>query len=947
MSEVWDIARGTLWSFSFEVQGFPWVYTDGVASWTSKWTSPHVEVPGALATRDFAFKWLSNPQDPLETGSGISVDLIDDGTDTLFRTWSKDYRGRSGYGRLTSTLGAGSGDTTVYVTPTSSSEALPVDSFMFIGRETAKVTNASTPGQRTVDRAQFSTLRDEHRVFDDVRPLYSTSPTVFGGRVATVWVAPVDPLTGLLDTAEARPIWAGVIKAARIVDEKVRVDCEPLSHILKDDWPSVIPSATLLPRKVGVWSPNAQGVHLYYIQVRFNRTGEEFRLRLGEFDSAGNFALKALTTPIDISIDTYLKWIQDTIIHFVDNDVRSPSAGISNFRMGAIFSLSTHVVSEGTGGASVREVEIRASYASVWGVLDVIKIRGYRLPGGDWDTIVGRGQPQTLARVVDEMSFITAEQTELRIKLDRPAHPFQTTWSWDGNDESEVGFAIIANGTDHELVRFSSATIDSDDPRICTLEGCARGYAGTKARVWGAKEEDGRYVVDDVGAVTLMQPLMVAEPSGEQAGGNVQDLIPASSAVLHVLTSTPSRGQNGSYDLLDGYRQGRLLPKRWVDIKAFEAVARRHNIPLLSAFWVNEVNKGKESLSEVLKMAGLYLVERRFLDDDGDWQYGLSIESIDLPSNTAYGRSVTDADQLSGTRGSTTHNERLVINSTKIKPFVDWGAKEAKGEEIFVWDEWSIGEYGSAKTLEFKPRAVLGTFNNRTGGEMYQDREASIAWMYEVSNRWFAAFGRGTYGGAIDIAAPVGYHHQMGDLVYIDLSALRASDGTKGLVAVGQIRKVEHVWGSRSKAHIEWTSNIERFCELAPVAQGTLTGKSTILLQDNTYTYEGDRGPFGTGWAAKDIQWFDPAAHGAAIKVKGWKIGLYASTVQEFTISSANLSTGVVTTVEKVDLLFGAGATIIFTLSSWPTTTTALSRLYAYVGDAAGLGTGDESKEYS
>lgn len=945
MSEVWDIARGTMWSFSFEVQGFPWIYTDGVASWSSKWTSPYVEVPGALASRDFNFKWLSNPQDPFETGSGVSFDLIDDGTDTLFRTWSKDYRGRSGYGRLSSTLGAAAGDTTVYITPTSASESLPVDSFMFIGRETARVANASTPGQRTVARAQFSTLRDEHRVFDDVRPLYSTSPTVYGDRVATLWAAPVDPLTGLLDTAEARPIWAGVIKDARIVDEKVKVDCEPLSQILKSDWPAVIPSATLLRRRVALWDPNDTGFQIYYISVKFGITGEWFQLQLGETDTTGTFALVPLTFPLDISFETYVKWIQDTIINFADNDARSPYAGITNFRMGAIFSMSARFVSENPdddGG-----MEVRATFTSDRGVYDNIEIHAYRMAGGIWDVIWGDGVSRAIARLNDTLTYVSSDQTELRLKLDRPAHPFETTWSWDGNTESEVGFALLANGSDHELVRYTEVTIDSDDPRVCYLKGCSRGYAGTTARVWGAKEEGGRLVPDKDAVVTVIQPLMVAEPSGEQAGGNVQDLIPASDAVLHILTSTMDRGQNGDYDLLDGYRQGRLLPKRWVDIKAFEAVVRRHNIPLLSAFWVNEVNKGKEALSEVLKMAGLYLVERRFLDEDDNWQYGLSIESIDLPSNTAYGRSITDDDQLSGTRGSTTHNERLIINSTKIKPFIDWGAKEAKGDEVFVWDEWSIGEYGQSKTLEFKPRAVMGTFNNTSGGEMYQDREATVAWMYEVSNRWFASFGRGTYGGAVDLVAPQGYHHQMGDLVYIDLSTLRSSDGAKGLVAVGQIRKVEHTWGTRAKVHVEWTSNIERFCELAPVAQGTLTGESTIQLQNNIYSYESDRGPFSGGWSAKDIQWFDPSVHGGDIKVKGWRIGLYASSVQEFTITSANLSTGVVTTVEKVDLLFSPGATIIFTLSSWPTTTTSLSRLYAFVADSGGLGTGDEAKEYS
>lgn len=85
---MFDTSRGIQWSFAYEVQGFPWINTDGVTSWTGKFGSPYIELPGTLASRDFTFKWLSDPQQPLRVGQGVSFDLIDDGTELIFQTLS-------------------------------------------------------------------------------------------------------------------------------------------------------------------------------------------------------------------------------------------------------------------------------------------------------------------------------------------------------------------------------------------------------------------------------------------------------------------------------------------------------------------------------------------------------------------------------------------------------------------------------------------------------------------------------------------------------------------------------------------------------------------------------------------------------------------------------------------------------------------------------------------
>jgi hypothetical protein len=576
-----------------------------------------------------------------------------------------------------------------------------------------------------------------------------------------------------------------------------------------------------------------------------------------------------------------------------------------------------------------------------------IRIQGRGLPNPPWFVIRGGGERWRLTTLRDRVSYITKTQTEIRVKLDRPAHPFQTTWSWDGLLGSEVGYALIGKGDDYEIIRFGGVTIDTDDPQLCTLTDCARGIGGTKAEAWGAVEgENDTLELGETSAITVTQLFMVAEPTGTQSGGNVADLINSAHVPLYVLMSTPDRGQNGAYDLVDGYRQGLGLPERWIDVASFESVSRMHNLPLLSAFWVGEQGKGKETIEELMKMAGLYFVERRFIDANGDVQYGIGIESIDLPVSSFYGRTLDDSQQVSGSRGMTTHNERLLVNNTKLKPLITWGAKDAKGEEIYHWDEWSIAEYGQSKQLEFKPSVVLGVFDNRSGGEAYRDREGQVAWAFEVSNRWFAAFGRGSYGGEIEVAAPYVYNIQIGDLIYVQLSTLRNSEGGPSLVAVGHVTKVEHRWGSRATGRVGWRSSIEEFCELAPVARATITSPTTMSVSPNIYTYASDRSPFSGGWAATDIQWFDTSVHGGNIQCKGWVVGNYAATVEEFTITSTNTSTDVLTCTSNLETLFGAGATIIFTFARWPNTTTGLSRQYAFVADEDGLDTTTPAKEY-
>jgi hypothetical protein len=931
---VFDTSRGTQWSFCLEVQGFPWVNTDGVAAWTGKFGAPYIELPGTLASRDFTFKWLADPQQPLRTGQGVPFELIDDGTDFIFQTWSKDYRGRSGYGRLGETLGAATTDTVLTAIPQGGAINLPNDSYVFIGGETCKIVSSAGALSRNITRAQFSTLRDRHPVYTSVRPAYTTSPTVFDNRIVTLWAGPVDPLTGSLDAAEVVPLWAGVIDSAAIKDERVVIDCEPITKQLEKAWPAILPSAVLGDRSYTTYLL-PESYHLY---VRFGVNGVSHRVPLGEYDAAGVFT--ALTAPVDqytpVSMIQYLKWVQDSVIYFGDNDPQSPFNSAS-FTLRGNFSLSAIAVED------TNEIEIQAYYQAS-APINNIRIRNVVLPPGEF--VVRAGDVgKVLSTISPWSSYITAEATEIDITLDRPAYPFETNWTWD-DGVTEVGYATIGKGDEFETIMFRGVTIDGSNPRKVTLNECTRGVGGTKPSVWGAEVDDrGRFQRVVPGAIVITQTMMISESPYDNNG--IIDKLPVSSVLLHVLMSTADRDQNGDYDLLDGYKMGRAIPLRWIDINSFESLAARHTLPLLSAWWVYEQGKGKDALAEMMKMSGVYFTEKRFLDSDSVWQYGISLECIDLPVASMYSESFTDDEQVSRSKLTTTHNERLVINNTKIKPHVTAGGKVAKGDEVFVWDEWSIAEYGTSKVLEFKPTALLGMYDNTYGGTNYDDREALIAWMYDVSARWFAAYGRGGYGVEGEVVAPVGYKFQIGSLVYVSLTAARSSDGSSGLVAVGRVNKVEHMWGDRARVRVGIQMSTENFAELAPNARATITNASTLTLGTQIFSYSYSNPPFGAGWGAKDIHWFDVAQHGGSIKCKAWKVNDYAATVAVITVTASNVAANTLTVTEDLVALFTSG-NVNITFADHSALTTGLSRLYAYVGnDPFQLFNGDDNKEYS
>jgi hypothetical protein len=872
--------QGETWSFCLETQGLPWVHSDGVASWAGLFPA-HEDIPGTLATREFVLRHLSDPQDPLQTGQGVTFDLVDDGTQFVFRTWAKDFKGTR-FGTLRTSLGAGSGDTTinVYYGPGSSS-SIPNDAYLFVGKETLRVTGTPAAGQHTVQRARLDTMRDEHRVFDSIRPTFSTSPTVFNDRVTTLWACPVDVITGLLDVSEARPIWAGVIQEVRMSEEKVAILCEPLSQLLKDAWPVALPSGTL--NRGGSGNADLEFTMLeqeYLLSISYllqdnqgfgNMVSRSVWLEMGYYDDTGTWTPLVPGTGL-VRLSEYIKWVQDTIIHWNNTDSNAP-----------LYSSAPIAASQFSLGLRVEDNTlyiVSSAQTLIWvGGFQVHPARGLlpnwagaRQHRGRWDIPLNTRDRKVGAYNRNTLYYLSSTATEIDLKLDRPAYPFTLTNPWFSSDANDIGFAVIGTGENHEVIAFTGVTMV--DTRHCRLTGVKRGAGQTMPRDWGAKvKEDGTVEIEE-GDVTIQQMMVVTNHEG---WNGYADQVEFYRVILAVLTSTASRGQNGTHDVITGYRMGRALPTRWVDLDSFARAQATYSLPRVQAFWVLESDKGKEAVQEFMKLAGAYLVEKKFQDAAGIWRFGISLETLDLPLTTNYAGSLTDAEHHSGTKVVTNFNDRMVINNTRIKPQITWGSKEGRGDEIFNWCEWSIAEHGNAKALEFKPSVLFTRFDRY--GRTDTDRAATVAWVTECSWRWFSSFGRGMYTLTVDTVPPIGMRYNIGEQVLISLTGARGPKGDSGIDAVGQIISIENHLGSRAHTKIKLRLSFEQFAEIAPSMRATVSTGTLLTVASGNLSRYSNLSQFvpGTSQAqARDWNWFAFAAAGGTLPCRIWPRGNWA-----------------------------------------------------------------------
>lgn len=987
--------RGQKYSFAVRFTGIPKLFTDGLASWSS-FDLAYDERPGTLVNRDMKFLFRSDPQSPLTTGEGITLELVDDGTDEIAQLFAPGYAGletnlateESPEGGVGITaMDGGFGDGTMYVVDSS---GLEVGDDLYLGSlETVKITSISDQGfgastELGVDRAQYGTLAREHRIADGTLGVkVTTSPTTFKNRIAEVFICPVDSLTGLLRTDEAAPIWAGPIANIKSPDERIQVQCTSLGSLLEAGWPAVLPAGRL-----GGNTPSMRMVPRNWtdgITIMYNDPVNDWSRAtavitgLGTYDSAGTFVFLGPMADAYYSVHYVFQVIQDSLNYFFTTTALAPF--LDGFDRPFKNKLKLSVVE-----SSPENYELRYSFwpgidAAVVGQMNIVVVPfldiganyyphqaglrdlRFRLPRGSGTC--QSDEDRTVS--FNGMVRVSAQDTSIQVKADTRLYPFQPAWdvalATYGAFRS-VGLARIQDGDKWELIEIHSANTDLNG--ITTLS-VRRGVGGTMAQDWGA--EPGR------AGPTCVQLLYMSDNATDLFAlgpgvGEYDHLAPAE-VVLGLLASyevwadrhedRQLSSANGEMergpDRLFGYRQGLAIPIRYIDYHGILDVFRRYASEPIRAFWVDEAGKGKDALAEFMKYYGMFFVTRRF-ERGGIPYFGLSVESIAQPLTTHYQHTITDSDRTGDTKVEIDFNERLTVNVVSYTPyFTGWGGSKPDGDPVFYYDEWSIEEYGAAKTLELKP-TILDWMTEDTNGGTRTGREASYAVTFASACRWFSAFGNGNYTLAMECPAPVGWRFQMGDHVLINLTGPRDPlTGQRNLSSLpARVYRVENVYGERGGARIEFRCGYSKSAELVPCGRVTAIdlGAGTFTLDGNFFSSALDRSPFDFDRPPADADWFDPAVIGADIACRIWVEGDYLNTVMgiNITVRSGNVLQGE-DDLTAIKTRLDAGDRVLICYDTWlsgpGSDSQAFRQRFAYMCSAwtMKLGTDDPLKEYA
>jgi len=908
------VPRASEWSFALTISGIPDILSDGKGDWSSLYPE-RTHRPGVLTTRDFELAFRSDPQKPLvvSSGSGPIFKLKDDGTDYIHELFAVDNEGAST--AVVQTVGAGASDITLYVQDNS---LFTVGQYVYMGLETCKITYLGSPDEVEVDRAQLDTLRRTFLVTNQSGVKLSSVPRAMRGRFVELWMAPVESLSRDVDVSEAAPIWAGVISEIEEEGELISVQTDSLDRILTAAWPVVLPTGSLFQGQ-GTIQLNSDmwRISLRWLDQSGSAPGNNYvDLNLGTFNTSGTFSV---ATPVSgrVSIAYLAKVYQDTINNFFATTSLAP------FRNGGVqvFANSMSItVKYDTGVARVLAswVPANVNAATTISSIDITRVLGASNRSPFNGTIVRGMTDQALGLFHDTLQVIQAEDTSIPVVMDNINYPFATAYR---RGASDFGFVRIQDGEKWELVQFTGVTIDSSDPKRCTLNNCVRHIGGSSPCEWGVGEDG------TASAATVTQLLCMS-----------QDSLTLDEVVGTLLLSTEDAGQQGAYDTLYGKGMGLNIPARFVDYDRLALLQSSQNLIGVSKFWVDEKGKGASSLEEYLKMMGIYLITRRF-QRGGQWYFGISADTLDAPVVTSTYDTLTDDDRERNTKAILKRNDRLIINSVSTRPFSKrWGTKDTDGEPITIFDQWSIEEHGASKTLEIKPTALYVIWDDTITGERYIGREAQLAWLEVVGIRWFGAYGRGHCTLDLECVPPTGWRFSMGDKILVTLSGVRNPQGGAGLVATpAKVMELDQGYGAKAKIKLRLRIGYENFAELAPNAKVTSIASTTLTLSANEFSRAIWPTP-GTGnFGAVDADWFDPSIYKGNIRCMIWTEGKWATTKQTFKVTS-RLSANVLTidtnlTATSVATNLGSGENTLISFDTFDSSDTTRQKAYAHIAD--------------
>lgn len=912
-------------SYAVRITGLPYLWTDGKAEWIGGEFQVKI---GGLATRAFDFTQVCDPMKPLNTGNGISVQLIDDGSDYLYELFAPDYHGVST--RLTASIDADAASLTYNVI---SSTGIIAGDTVYCGIEAALVDSVTATTLVLDSRGRFNSLRNAHKVADTdqgvVGPKVSTSPVIFRNRVLEVLAAPIDTVSGYVDDESTWIIWAGPIEEVVTETHHVEIKCESLHKLLESNWPHNMPACTLQVPSLTV-SMTEQD---WYLNIKsLVNTGSYITSPtqiLGSYDTSGVFTA---VTPANgfYTIPYIYKLINDTI----KNYLWATQADRNKFYM------------------TIEETPTRTKIKYTWGAtsdsLTAFSISGaisapLNFGDGDiYDVVFTCEKGAHMARIINysnQGAIIAKSATEIDVWMDNQFNPFFTH---PGLTVTDRGFAKITDGTNFEIISFAGVTEVVADSRHFRLTDVVRGLAGTANRKWVAGSLVGEDEDSTGKNVRIVQIAALTRHPESHLRVGVEEWL------LAILSSTddPAHTQQ-VYDSL-GPGMGLSLNERFIDYDAIRSVLRQTDLPYATFFWVEE-GKGKEDLENILKFSGSYLVTKRFLRDE-EYLYGLSVETIEPAFSTNRVQTISDTHRKQGSRAPISHNERLIVNHVTMRPFL---TPHEEGELVTITAQDSITDYGTSETLELKPKALYQFTDLETIQSPDYDLSDILAIHIDIVGkaalRWFAAFARGSYVLRLE-TTPKGLGIQVGDRVVISLTAVRAPDGSKSITNIPAkcIRAVHRHEGQRG-ASLEFRANFYNSTELVPCAEVAGVASTAITLGANVFSESFDREPFGSS-PAVDADWFDPTTHTDTLDVLFWAEG----DTTNFITRTISARSGNVVTINSafsagLNTAFVGGARILMTFGVWSSSLSALQKSYAYIADnsAPPVIDTDEAKEYS
>ena len=912
--------RGRKYSYAVRVRGFPYLWTDGLATWT--YSDCDEIIDGGLGKTDFNFDFKSDPLSPLEVGGGLNITLIDEPSRRTRYLFAPDRTPTWSSWTVASTAGIIPTDTTIQVQDTAGAPT-----YAYLGQETLYVQSIDSGTQLTVGRARFGTTAMKHLVrFEGtaagVRGTeISSQPTVYRGRFVDVYMAPVleDGTAGTRYT-----VWAGRLGSYAFTGSGIRLSCDNLTAgFTKDDWPEPLPGIhTGTDTAQFYLKPDDMFVVVNYYVDRTSDPTEGKSWSLGTYNYTGG-TFTEWTTEGWYSLPQICQAITDTIIKKTvtpGDDENGCSVYVEDNKVYILNRTSPTVASPDR-----------------WFAIQFLLNRGgvlNMLPNPAWDGLVSHYSvpgSTTLLFTVKPNGYAVSSGGYPARGFPLNKSDLMTTEGCKNSAGTMLGYARITSGSEIELVSFSSAETANGTTDVVFAQ---RGLGGTEVRQWplvdSDKEED----------VKIEQVLMVAS-------GYPMD---AASYLLYLLLSVDGvTGTNhATYDKL-GSRLGLGYHVDHVDVDGIVSRMSLGDMPRPFMWWVDESGKGKESLEQFMKMNGVYFVTRRF-ERDGEYLFGLSVDLVDAPVPSRYNVTLTDAFRSADSPVDLDINERLIVNSIAMSPVYRYGEKDSDaGGKVFEQALDSINKYGVSKNLEIKASAL---FADSTGTPRNEAQIAALA--TSISLRWFGSLSVGNYTLAME-CPHVGWMLQSGDRVLVSLTGIVNPSGDDGLTGVVcKVIDVKHMHGKNAGAKVTLRIATARAAELVPCFRITsIAGNPTVTLYANTFSsatggpaFDGDVSPWN------DVLWFQASKHadGSGLRVYVWERGNFANNVERGVVSTS-LAIGANTLTLDSALpggltgIIAAGGQLLGCFIDYDDPTTLMAA-YAYIGSntvQSKLGTLDAS----